>query len=110
VSTAAAAARDDAGLCCGNAGAAASLVLHHFGPVTGFRLGPFQFTATKPGKAPVGLEEARRDLRTSRPNRRTWTNPTLRQSPQAREGRSPGSVRRHKDEVTAGYVAGGKRG
>ena len=67
----------------------------HCGSAT-FRLGPFQFTATKPGKAPVGLEEARRDLRTSRPNRRTWTNPTLRQSPQAREGRSPGSVRRHK--------------
>ena len=27
--------------------------------------GPFQFTATKPGKTPVGLEEAHRDLRIS---------------------------------------------
>src|SRR4030095_1679522 len=27
--------------------------------------GPFQFTATKPGKTPLGLEEAHRDLRIS---------------------------------------------
>jgi hypothetical protein len=59
--------------------------------------GPFQFTATKPGSTPLGLVEAHRDLRISPAEFgrcRTWTNPRLRQSPQAREGRSPGSVRR----------------
>jgi hemoglobin len=30
-----------------------------------FRAGPFKFTATKPGKIPLGLEEAHRDLRIS---------------------------------------------
>jgi hemoglobin len=28
-----------------------------------FRVGPFKFTATKPGKTPLGLEKAHRDLK-----------------------------------------------
>jgi len=61
--------------------------------------GPYQFTATKPGKTPLGLEEAHRDLRISprrirRGRSGTRTDPGLRQGPEAREGRSPGSLRR----------------
>jgi hemoglobin len=75
--------------------------------------GPFQFTATKPGTTPLGLEEAHRALRISPQNsmrlQPNLDGPGFRQGPEAREGRSPGSLRRHKDEVTAGYVALKKR-
>jgi hemoglobin len=61
--------------------------------------GPFQFTATKPGKTPLGLEEAHRDLRIS-PAEFDEVAAELGRTldffkvPQAREGRSSGSLRR----------------
>ena len=77
--------------------------------------GPFQFTATKPGKTPLGLEEAHRDLRIS---------PAEFDEVAAELGRTLdffkvlklekaevlAAFAAHKDEVTAGYVAAAKRG
>jgi hemoglobin len=59
--------------------------------------GPFQFTAAKPGKTPLGLEEAHRDLRISPAEfdevaTELGRNAGLRQGPETREGRSPGSL------------------
>jgi hypothetical protein len=60
--------------------------------------GPFQFMATKPSTPPLGLEEAHRDLRISPADfdevaaELGRTYPTLRQGPETREGRSPGSL------------------
>ena len=60
--------------------------------------GPFEFTATKPGKTPLGLEEAHRDLRISPAEfdavGGTRTDPGRLHGPEAREGRSPGRLRR----------------
>ena len=61
--------------------------------------GPFQFTATKPGTTPLGLEEAHRDLRISPAEfdevaAELGRSLGFRQGPEAREGRSPGSLRR----------------
>jgi hemoglobin len=76
--------------------------------------GPFQFTATKPGKTPLGLEEAHRELRIS---------PAEFDEVAAELGRSLDFAKvpkrekatevlaafaDHKDEVTAGYVAAAK--
>src|SRR5829696_9077922 len=77
--------------------------------------GPFQFTATRPGKTPVGLEEAHRDLRISpadsmksRPNLDgRWTLPGFLN---ARRQKFWQPFAAHKDEVTASYAAGAKRG
>ena len=61
--------------------------------------GPFQFTATKPGTTPLGLEEAHRDLRIS-PAEFDEVAAELGRSldfakgPEAREGRSAGRLRR----------------
>ena len=77
--------------------------------------GPFQFTATKPGATPLGLEEAHRDLRTS---------PSEFDEVAAEFGRTLDSFKvpkpekaevlavfaAHKGEVTAGYVKNPKRG
>jgi hemoglobin len=77
--------------------------------------GPFQFTATKPGATPLGLEEAHRGLRIS---------PAEFDEVAAELGRTLDSVKvpkrekaevlaafaAHKDEVTAGYVAVAKPG
>ncbi len=77
--------------------------------------GPFQFTATKPGTTPLGLEEAHRNLRIS---------PAEFDEVAAELGRTLDFVKvakrekaevlaafaAHKDEVTAGYVALKKRG
>jgi hemoglobin len=77
--------------------------------------GPLQFTATKPGTTPLGLEEAHRDLRIS---------PAEFDEVAAELGRTLDFVKvptrektevlaafaAHKDEVTAGYVAAVKRG
>src|SRR4026208_597897 len=71
--------------------------------------GPFKFTPTKPGKTPLGLEEAHRDLRIS---------PAEFDEVAAELGRSLDSLKvpkpekaevlaafaAHKGEVTAGYV------
>ena len=77
--------------------------------------GPLQFTATKPGTTPLGLEEAHRDLRIS---------PTEFDEVAAELGRTLDVVKvptrekaevlaafaAHKGEVTAGYVAVNTRG
>ena len=49
--------------------------------------GPFQYTATKPGSTPVGLEAAHRELKIS-----------------------PAEFDEHKGEVIAGYLAASKKG
>jgi hemoglobin len=77
--------------------------------------GPFQFTATKPGKTQLGLEEAHRNLRIS---------PAEFDEVAAELGRTLDAVKvpareksevlaafaAHKNEVIAGYVAAAKRG
>jgi hemoglobin len=77
--------------------------------------GPFQFTATKPGKTPVGLEEAHRDLRIS-PAEFDEVAAELGRTldfakvPTREKGEVLAAFAAHKDEVTAGYVAAAKRG
>jgi len=77
--------------------------------------GPFQYTATKPGSTPVGLEAAHRELKIS---------PAEFDEVAAELGRTldffkvPAQEKKevlaafaaHKGEVTAGYVAAGKKG
>jgi hemoglobin len=78
--------------------------------------GPFQFTATKPGKTPLGLEEAHRDLRIS-PEEFDEVAAELARSldlfkvPQPEKEQVLGAFAAHKDEVTEGYrAAAGQRG
>ena len=72
--------------------------------------GPFQFTATKPGKTPLGLEEAHRDLRIS-PAEFDEVAAELGRTldffkvPKREKGEVLAAFAAHKDEVTAGYVA-----
>jgi hemoglobin len=76
--------------------------------------GPFQFTATKPGKKPLGLEEAHRNLRIS-PAEFDEVAAELGRTldfakvPQREKAEVLAAFAAHKDEVTAGYV-GAKRG
>jgi hemoglobin len=76
--------------------------------------GPFQFTATKPGKTPLGLEEAHRDLRIS-PAEFDEVAAELGRSldfakvPKREKAEVLAAFAAHKDEVTAGYVAPAKR-
>ena len=75
--------------------------------------GPFQFTATKPGTTPLGLEEAHRDLRIS-PAEFDEVAAELGRTldfanvPKREKSEVLAAFAAHKDEVTAGYVA--KRG
>jgi hemoglobin len=75
--------------------------------------GPFQFAATKPGKTPLGLEEAHRDLRIS-PAEFDEVAAELGRTldffkvPQREKGEVLAAFAAHKDEVTAGYVAANK--
>jgi hemoglobin len=75
--------------------------------------GPFQFAATKPGKTPLGLEEAHRDLRIS-PAEFDEVAAELGRTldffkvPQREKGEVLVAFAAHKDEVTAGYVAAAK--
>src|SRR5262245_37469152 len=77
--------------------------------------GPFQFTATKPGKTPVGLEEAHRDLRISPAEfdevaaelGRTLDHVKV---PKREKEEVLAAFAAHKDEVTAGYFEAKKRG
>ena len=75
--------------------------------------GPFQFTATKPGTKPLGLEEAHRDLRIS-PAEFDEVAAELGRTldffkvPKREKGEVLAAFAAHKDEVTAGYAA--KRG
>ena len=72
--------------------------------------GPFQFTATKPGKTPLGLEEAHRDLRIS-PAEFDEVAAELGRTldfakvPQREKAEVLAAFAAHKDEVTAGYRA-----
>jgi hemoglobin len=76
--------------------------------------GPFKFTATKPGKTALGLEEAHRDLRIS-PAEFDEVAAELGRSldfakvPKREKTEVLAAFAAHKDEVTAGYVAVGKR-
>jgi len=73
--------------------------------------GPYQFTATKPGKTPLGLEEAHRNLRIS-PAEFDEVAAELGRTldffkvPKVEKGEVLAAFAAHKDEVTAGYVAG----
>jgi len=77
--------------------------------------GPFQFSATKPGTTPLGLEEAHRDLRIS-PAEFDEVAAELSRSldfakvPKREKGEVLAAFAAHKDEVTAGYAAAAKRG
>jgi hemoglobin len=76
--------------------------------------GPFQFTATKPGTTPLGLEEAHRDLRIS-PAEFDEVAAELGRTlsffkvPKGEKAEVLAAFAAHKDEVTAGYP-GAKRG
>jgi hemoglobin len=76
--------------------------------------GPFQFTATKPGKTPLGLEEAHRGLRIS-PAEFDEVAAELGRTldvfkvPKREKAEVLAAFAAHKDEVTAGY-RGTKRG
>jgi hemoglobin len=77
--------------------------------------GPLQFKATKPGATPLGLEEAHRDLRIS-PAQFDEVAAELGRTldfakvPKREKAEVLAAFAAHKDEVTAGFVAGAKRG
>ena len=72
--------------------------------------GPFQFTATKPGKTELGLEEAHRNLRIS-PEEFDEVAAELGRTldhfkvPEKEKGEVLAAFAAHKEEVTAGYKA-----
>lgn len=72
--------------------------------------GPFQYTATRPGKTTVGLEEAHRDLRIS-PSEFDEVAAELARTldffkvPKREKDEVLGAFAAHKNEVTAGYTA-----
>ncbi|HEX4988819.1 MAG TPA: group 1 truncated hemoglobin [Candidatus Binatia bacterium] len=76
--------------------------------------GPFQYTGTKPGATPLGLEEAHRDLRIS-PAEFDEVAAELGRSldfakvPKSEKAEVLAAFAAHKDEVTAGYIAAAKR-
>ena len=76
--------------------------------------GPFKFTATKPGKTALGLEEAHRDLKIS-PAEFDEVAAELGRSldfakvPKREKDEVLAAFAAHKNEVTAGYVAAAKR-
>jgi hemoglobin len=77
--------------------------------------GPYQFTATRPGTTPLGLEEAHRNLRISPAEfdevaaelGRTLDSVKV---PTREKGEVLAAFAAHKGEVTAGYTAAGKHG
>jgi hemoglobin len=76
--------------------------------------GPFQFTATKPGTTPLGLEEAHRELRISPAEfdevaAELGRTLDVAKVPKREKSEVLAAFAAHKDEVTAGY-AGPKRG
>jgi hemoglobin len=77
--------------------------------------GPFQFTATRPGATPLGLEEAHRNLQIS-PAEFDEVAAELGRSldfakvPKREKSEVLAAFAAHKDEVTAGYAAATKRG
>jgi hemoglobin len=77
--------------------------------------GPFQYTATKPGTTPLGLEETHRDLQIS-PAEFDEVAAELGRTldfvkvPKREKAEVLAAFAAHKDEVTAGYAAVAKRG
>jgi hemoglobin len=77
--------------------------------------GPFQFTATRPGATPLGLEEAHRNLKIS-PAEFDEVAAELGRTldfakvPRREKAEVLAAFAAHKGEVTAGYAAGSKRG
>jgi hemoglobin len=77
--------------------------------------GPFQYTATKPGTTPLGLEEAHRHLRIS-PAEFDEVAAELERTldfikvPKREKAEVLAAFAAHKDEVTAGYVKAANRG
>ena len=76
--------------------------------------GPFKFTATKPGKTALGLEEAHRDLKISPPNRRgrgelSRTLDFAKVPKREKEDEALAAFAAHKSEVTAGFVKAATR-
>ena len=75
--------------------------------------GPFEFTATRPGSTPLGLEEAHRELRIS-PAEFDEVAAELGRTldffnvPSREKEEVLGAFARHKTEVTDGYVAAAK--
>ena len=77
--------------------------------------GPFQFKATRPGKTPLGLEEAHRNLRISPAEFDAVAGELARsldfaKVPKHEKAEVLAAFAAHKDEVTAGYIARTKRG
>lgn len=72
--------------------------------------GPFEYSATRPGSTPLGLEEAHRALRIS-PEEFDEVAAELSRTldafsvPQAEKEQVLGAFAAHKDEVVAGYLA-----
>jgi hemoglobin len=72
--------------------------------------GPFQFTATRPGRTELGLEEAHRNLRIS-PEEFDEVAAELARTmdlfkiPEQEKQEVLGAFAAHKDEVTEGYLA-----
>ena len=77
--------------------------------------GPFQYTATKPGSTPVGLEVAHRELKIS-PAQFDEVAAELGRTldffkvPNREKNEVLAAFAAHKGEVTAGYVAASKKG
>jgi hemoglobin len=76
--------------------------------------GPFEFKATKPGKTPLGLEEAHRDLKISPAEfdevaKELGRTLDFVKVPKREKDEVLAAFAAHKDEVTAGYAAGAKR-
>jgi hemoglobin len=77
--------------------------------------GPFQYTATRPGSTPLGLEEAHRNLRIS-PAEFDEVAAELGRTldffnvPTQEKSEVLAAFAAHKNEVTAGYVGGAKGG
>src|SRR3954452_18656983 len=77
--------------------------------------GPYQFKATKPGATPLGLDEAHRDLRISpavfdEVAAELGRTLDFAKVPKREKAEVLAAFAAHKDEVTAGFVAGAKRG
>ena len=73
--------------------------------------GPFQFTATRPGSTPLGLEEAHRELQIS-PEEFDEVAAELGRTldffkvPEREKGEVLAAFAAHKGEVNAGFIAG----
>ena len=76
--------------------------------------GPFKFTATKPGRTALGLEEAHRDLKISPAEfdevaKELGRSLDFAKVPKREKAEVLAAFAAHKNEVTTGYVAAAKR-